>query len=168
MVRRGVPGWWLPFLLLALSPAFAQPEYAEKPRYSARTNYMLYCQGCHGADGVGLAARLIPPLAGAMGYFLHVDGGREYLVQVPGAAHAPISDGELAEVINYALRRFNAGKLPDGFTPYTQEEVARSRGSQADVASIRQQLVAAIERRMGVRMWTKKEPRVDLASVGAP
>ena len=59
----------------------------------ARQNYILNCQGCHLADGTGFRGK-VPKMAGFVGYFLHVDGGREFIVQVPGAANAPISDGE--------------------------------------------------------------------------
>ena len=49
----------------------------------AQADYMLNCQGCHLPDGQGFPARNVPPLNNHLGKFLHVDGGREFLVQVP-------------------------------------------------------------------------------------
>ena len=69
----------------------AAPAAAESPRIL----YLLHCQGCHLADGSGKPGA-VPPLAAALGRFPGVDGGRAYLVQVPGSAHSPLSDAELA------------------------------------------------------------------------
>jgi hypothetical protein len=128
--------------------------------YSAKTNYILHCQGCHGADGLGLVAEDVPPLLNSMGYFTQLPAGRRYLIQVPGAAHAPVSDAELAELINYALLRFSSEQLPEGFEPYTREEVARNRRQKVDVVSMRKALVTEIRRRLGVQLWTTEYPRV--------
>ena len=54
----------------------------------ARLNYMLNCQGCHAVDD-GRGLNDIPAMADFVGKFLTVDGGRAYLVQVPGSANAP-------------------------------------------------------------------------------
>jgi len=128
--------------------------------YSAKTNYILHCQGCHGADGVGLVADEVPPLLNSMGYFLHVPGGRRYLVQVPGAAHAPVDDAELAALLSYTLRRFSPDQLPDPFEPFTREEVTRNRRTATDVVPMREELILSIRERFGVRIWTLDYPRV--------
>jgi hypothetical protein len=107
--------------LILCGPAL--PLRAEQP---AEVNYMLHCMGCHLADGSGAPPR-VPDVRGEIGRLLAVPGGREYLVQVPGAATAPISAGELAAVINYMLATFSARTLPARFAPYTGEEVARLR-----------------------------------------
>ena len=95
--------------------------------YTPETNYILHCQGCHGADGVGGVTDKIPPLQDAVGYFLHVPDGRRFLIQVPGVAQAPLDDAEVAALLNYVLDRYSEDELPDGFVPYTAEEVARVR-----------------------------------------
>src|SRR4030095_6008142 len=64
---------------------------AEQP---PEVNYMIHCMGCHLADGSGSPPQ-VPDVRGEMGRLLGADGGREYLVQIPGAATAPVSDGEL-------------------------------------------------------------------------
>lgn len=107
-------------------------------------NYMLHCMGCHLADGSGSPPD-VPDLRGEMGRMLTVDGGRQYLVQVPGAAQAPISDGELAAVVNYMLETFNAETLPDAWRPLSADEVARWRKHwMTDVVRVRQALLDAI------------------------
>lgn len=126
----------LPLLLLALAAA-----RAEQP---AHVNYMLHCMGCHLADGSG-GPPAVPDVRGEMGCLLAVDGGREYLVQIPGAAQAPISDAELAAVVNYMLETFSAGTLPAAWTPLTPEQVTRWRdGWLPDVAGTRAALLARL------------------------
>ena len=80
----------------------------------ARQNYILNCQGCHLPDGSGSKGN-VPKMNDFVGYFLHVPGGREFIVQVPGAASAPISDQELADVMNWVLLNFSRKELPDPF-----------------------------------------------------
>lgn len=139
-------------VLLAVAPALVNAGY------TAKTNYILHCQGCHGADGVGRIPDQVPPLSNSMGYFLHVPGGRRYLAQVPGIAHVPIDDAEVAALLNFALRRFSSGQLPAPFVPYSTEEVARHRRAAPDVISLREELVTAIRERLGVRIWTEDDP----------
>jgi hypothetical protein len=81
-----------------------------------------------------------------MGRLLSVKGGRSYLVQVPGAAQAPVSDGELAAVVNYMLETFNAHTLPADFKPLTAAEVTKWRKDWLpDVAAVRQLLIERLE-----------------------
>ena len=54
-------------------------------------------------------------------------GGRDYLARVPGASQAPVSDQELAEILNWVLHRFNKKTLPVDFRPLTGKEVGKSR-----------------------------------------
>ena len=64
----------------------------------AQLNYMLNCQGCHAKDGRGLGD--VPALKGFVGNFLSSNEGRAYLIRVPGSANSPLTDVELAEVVN--------------------------------------------------------------------
>lgn len=93
----------------------------------ARVNYMLNCQGCHGPAGAGMADGTVPNMAGYLSRYLQVDGGREYLVQVPGSANAGITPAALAEVLNWMLVTMDAAHLPSDFVPYTANEVERLR-----------------------------------------
>jgi len=109
-------------------------------------DYALNCQGCHHADGSGTPGT-VPPLAGSVGKFPRVPGGREYLIQVPGVSQAPLDDTALARVVNWMLERFGHDDLPPGFVPYTAEEVGRLRQKPlTDVESVRRELLGAIDR----------------------
>ena len=95
---------------------------------SPAVDYALNCQGCHLEDGAGTPGS-VPPLAGSVGRFLHVSGGREYLVRVPGVAQAPLDDAALAAVLNWMLHRFGAPQVPADFRPYTADEVRALRNA---------------------------------------
>ena len=112
----------------------------------ARINYMLNCQGCHGANGAGTADGSVPKMNDFLGNFLHVKGGRDFLVQVPGSANAALSDDALAEVLNWMLGTLSAGELPSAFEPFTAEEVGRLRATPlTDVTQTRDALIQRIE-----------------------
>jgi hypothetical protein len=111
--------------------------------YGPETNYALHCQGCHLADGTGMPPR-IPALAGALGPFLRVPGGREFLARVPGVANAPLADAELATLLNWTIDHFDAAQRPAAFAPYTADEVGRLRASPLiDVGVERRRLLDA-------------------------
>jgi mono/diheme cytochrome c family protein len=113
---------------------------AARAETNPRTLYALNCMGCHQAHGEGHGT--IPQLQDFVGYFLHVPGGREFLVQVPGVAQSSLSDSELAAVLNWMLREFSPDQLPDGFQPYDAAEVARYRpGRLVDVGPVRARLI---------------------------
>ena len=95
-------------------------------RYIPRIAYMLHCGGCHLADGRSNPPE-VPDLRNELGKIVSIPGGRDYLVRVPGASQAPVSDEELAHIINWVLKNFNADTLPDNFSPLTGDEVSRSR-----------------------------------------
>jgi mono/diheme cytochrome c family protein len=100
------------------------PGVADMQR--AWQNWTLNCQGCHRADGSGTAGTA-PPIKDTVARFLRVPGGREYLGEVPGVAAAPFSDEEIAEIMNWMLRRYDGAHVPANFQPYTAAEVARLR-----------------------------------------
>lgn len=111
----------LALLAFAFGLAAAGAGSAASPQF----NYILHCQGCHLADGAATPGK-IPPLIGT-GRFLAVEGGREFLVRVPGVSLSIVPDDELAELINWMLYRFSADDVPADFEPYTAEEVGRYR-----------------------------------------
>jgi mono/diheme cytochrome c family protein len=108
-------------------------------------DYAVNCQGCHRADGAGTPGS-VPALVGSVAKFLRVPGGREYLVQVPGAAQAPLDDAALAAVLAWMLEKFDHDHMPRDFAPYTAEEVGRLRQKPlTDVERVRRELLEAIE-----------------------
>lgn len=111
----------------------------------ARVNYMLNCQGCHGPTGAGMADGTVPNINGYLARYLHVEGGREFLVQVPGSANAGISAAALAEVLNWMLATMDATHLPPDFVPYAADEVEALRSRPLrEVATIRASLLARL------------------------
>ncbi|GAA6150659.1 c-type cytochrome [Pseudoteredinibacter isoporae] len=126
-------------LLFAVLPALASA--AMEPRI----NYMINCQGCHLADGTGKAGS-VPSMKGELHKFLAVPGGREFLVQVPGSANAPLNDAELAELLNWMLESLSTdkreGSTSKSFLPYTELEVKKLRSKVlVDVMKTREALV---------------------------
>ena len=128
---------------LAATSAMAAGQYpgVEDAR-RAWQNYALNCQGCHRSDGGG-DGETAPALAGHVGVFTAIAGGREYLGRVPGVATAPISDADLAELLNWALWRFDAGHVARGFNPYGAEEVGtlRNHPLRTEAAAVRARLL---------------------------
>lgn len=132
----------VPLLFLAIWGA-AGTTRAETPSI----NYMLQCQGCHLADGAG-SPGAVPPLRNLVGKFLRVSGGREYLVRVPGSAQSELSHGELAELLNWIVRRFGPEEDAAALAPFTAEEVERwRRRPLVEVEAVRRDLLRRIAAR---------------------
>lgn len=87
-------------LLLAASAATGAS--AELP---VREAFQLHCSGCHGPDGRG-DGRMVPDLR-RLAPLLEVEGGREYLVRVPGVAQAPLESPALARLLDFVLRELS-------------------------------------------------------------
>jgi mono/diheme cytochrome c family protein len=110
----------------------------------ARTGYMLNCAGCHQPNGRG-APGSVPDLHEYLGEFAQHPEARSFLARVPGASGAPISDADLAGILNWILITMNAEQLRPGFAPYTAEEVARYRADPIiDVEPLRAQLIVRL------------------------
>jgi hypothetical protein len=101
------------------------PAGVENPQ-RAWQHWTLNCQGCHRPDGTGSAATT-PSLAGTVGRFLSVPGGREYLGRVPGVATSPLSNADLSELMNWMLWRFDKEHVPANFQPFTAAEIGQLR-----------------------------------------
>jgi len=109
-------------------------------------NYMLQCQGCHLPDGRGQPPD-VPSFEG-LGRFLGVEGGREYLIRVPGASQSPLDDAELAELLNWMVKRYGPASAWQAAEPYTEAEVsALRRPPLAEVESVRRRLLREIQLR---------------------
>jgi len=90
------------------------------------TDYLLYCRGCHLANGEGVPPD-VPTLVDELGNIVSVPGGREYIVRVPGVSQTDMNDEQLAAVLNWVLAEFNANTVPKNFRAYTAEEVGTER-----------------------------------------
>lgn len=123
-------------VLLALAPAGALAG-------SPQADYMLHCMGCHVADGSGAPGK-VPSVRDSLPQLSGSEAGRRFLVQVPGAAQSTLSDGELAQVLNWMVRNLSAAPPAPGFRDFTAGEVtAYRRTPLTDVAATRSRLLSA-------------------------
>jgi mono/diheme cytochrome c family protein len=121
-----------PATALGLLAALAAGGALAGPLAQEAQDYALQCQGCHGANGEGIAGR-VPTLHG-VGALAATPAGRAYLVQVPGVANASLPDARLAALLDWVLARWSAQAV----APYGGEEVRRLRAEPAaDVAAAR-------------------------------
>lgn len=158
---------WLLTGLLATGPAAALgpqntvlgrqvPARADAPAVAptthARARWVLHCAGCHGVDGAGSTLGRVPDLR-RVGAFLQVDGGRDFVIKVPGVMGSGLDDAQVAEVTNWLLATLAPGSVPAGHQPFDATEVSRARGQPlTDVAGERQRLVERA-RVMGVALY---------------
>lgn len=98
--RRAKWGFWACIASLLL--AFSYTTAAD-----ALTDYRLDCMGCHLADGSGAPGR-VPDMRGTLAVLVSTEAGRQYLVQIPGSAQAPLSDRELARLLNWMVQQLSA------------------------------------------------------------
>ncbi|MHC8285971.1 cytochrome C [Pseudomonas sp. XS1P51] len=97
--------------------------------YSVGVNYQLQCAGCHLGNGMGSPANDTPRMAGFVGNFLKVPGGREFLVRVPGMSQSALNNAQLAELLNWLMREdgMAGNSMPANYQPYSAEEVSALR-----------------------------------------
>lgn len=132
-------------LRVLLAALLTLPMYAlaESQHARAQFNYQLFCQGCHGPTGAGRKG--VPQIRSEIGVFLKSQAGREYLVKVPGAANAPLTDAQLADVMNWTLNRFAGESLPLQWQEYTEQEVSEYRKQPLlEVLKYREQLLSEL------------------------
>jgi len=115
---------------------------AQPGTVSPQRNYLQYCSGCHLQDGAGMPSKDIPPMKDKVGRFLEVPGGRNFIVQVPGVMNTPLSDAEVAALMNWILRGMAKSSTPPYTPPYTAEEVKTLRATRpSDIPATRRELV---------------------------
>ncbi len=110
-------------------------------------NYLHYCAGCHLPDGSGKPDKGIPNMRGVLGEFLRVEGGREFIVKVPGVSHTPLADSDVAALMNWLLDSIARPSTPPNTPPYTAAEVTRLRSVRmVDIPATRKEIVERLER----------------------
>ena len=145
MKQLNCRGVWATFAAIFL--CVGSVATADDKAYSnqGRIDFLLHCSGCHAQDGRGLENKGIPALKDQVGYFLRTDGGRAYVMQIPGLLSAGMSDARAADVTNYILVRFAGASSPENFIPYSAEEAKRYRESRpADIPGKRKLLAAEL------------------------
>jgi hypothetical protein len=114
--------------------------------YEPRVNYEIQCMGCHLADGTGEGGR-VPSVRRMLVPFSMIAEGREFVLRVPGVAQSPLTDADIAAVLNWMARNLSDAPLPAGFRDYSAGEVHALRGRPlAQVAEARQKLLARAHR----------------------
>ena len=127
-------------LACLLAAGLALPAGASER--SPQVLYMLNCQGCHLPDGRGMAGK-VPDMRGMLGKFSAVDGGREFIVQVPGTSNSKLDDSDVARLLNWLVPAM--GPAAAGFTPYSAGEIHALRADKmANVAAVRARLIEKI------------------------
>jgi mono/diheme cytochrome c family protein len=133
-VRRLMRASVWPVIFMAMSAAQA---------YEPKVNYMLNCMGCHTENGAGAPGK-VPSIRNTLVPFAQLAAGRRFLVQVPGTAQSPLSNREVAELLNWMLRNLSAQARPPGLADFTAAEVTSYRRQRlVDVAGTRARLLAA-------------------------
>ncbi len=104
---------------------------------------MLHCMGCHLPDGSGAEGK-VPSVRESLVRLSSSGPGRRYLVQVPGSSQSPLSNLELAQVLNWMVRNLSAHAVSADFTDFTAAEVAGYRRSTlVNVRETRGRVLAA-------------------------
>ena len=140
LVRSMAVGLALLISLTAIQAADT-PILTAAEQQQARVNFLLHCAACHRPDGHG-SPGTVPDLREYLGEFAQHPDSRSFIARVPGASGAPVTDAELAQVLNWILITMNGDQLRAGFRPYTAAEVAGyRRNTIIDVAPVRQELI---------------------------
>jgi mono/diheme cytochrome c family protein len=138
--RRGRPGASIGRIIAAVA-AFLSCEAAFA---SPQQDYVLYCMGCHGAQAEGVPGK-VPPLAHALGRYMRLPEGRNYILRVPGAANSALSDAQLAAVLNWLAQTFDGDELSSEVPLFTAAEVTSQRHSPLpSVLATRREVVRAL------------------------
>jgi cytochrome c553 len=118
-------------------------SFALSAGHSASSNFIQYCSGCHGQNGRGGGVNSgIPDFKNFVGAFASEDGGRTYVLHVPGVVNTNLDDAEIAAVINYIMRTWGGTSLRADFVEFTADEVrARRARSVPDVVALRRRVV---------------------------
>ncbi len=115
----------------------------------ARADYMIHCQGCHVPDGSGFPGK-VPDMRATIPLLLSVEGGRAFLVQVPGSAMSTLSNDRLAGTLNWMVKNFTDPETVASFADYTEAEVEQMRAVRLDdVFTTRDALIGHLEEAHG-------------------
>ena len=118
---------------------------AQRSDAAARFDYLLHCSGCHRPDGSGSSPD-VPSLRGPVGTLVASPEGRAYIARVPEVAQSPLDDDDLARLLNWVLKEFNADTLPKRFRPLDSHEVASARARVlADPLRTRAEILGAYQ-----------------------
>lgn len=112
---------------------------------SGKMHYMLQCQGCHKAGGEGIEGSIPSMLKHGIA-MLGSERGRKFFITVPGSANSPLSDQQLADVLNYiSTELLDVETNEHTVRLFDAKEVSKVRNNQLfDVEKERAELVDEI------------------------
>jgi mono/diheme cytochrome c family protein/heme/copper-type cytochrome/quinol oxidase subunit 4 len=128
-------------------------------RANGEAVYTANCTACHQAQGQGIPGAF-PPLADHASHLFNAEGGRETLIHillfgltgeisVNGVTYnnmmpawQQLSDGDIADVIDYIVTSWGNEEQLASFTPVTAAEVAAERGANLSTSQVHAQRVA--------------------------
>ncbi len=129
-------------LIILVLCGIAHTALASPPLSRPQQDYILHCQGCHGANGAGTAGH-VPALRSTFMPLLKVNGGRDYLLRVPGVANTVLKPAATTAVMNWLLSQFNTESSKESF--FSVAEVTAARGEPLlSVRATRGELFARI------------------------
>lgn len=84
-------------------------------------------------------------MKGLLGKFLQISEGREYIIQVPGVMNSPLTDAEVARLMNWLV--FAMGPKPvQEFSPYNASEIHRLRQNiPENIGLVRDRLIKIVD-----------------------
>jgi hypothetical protein len=101
-----------------------------------QATYLERCGGCHGIQGRS-SPDLVPDLRDQVGHFLCLPEGRAYLVRLPSIATSPLTDQEVAELMNFVVFDLGRTKAIAGKYPaYSAEEVRQLRAQPLNAVAL--------------------------------
>ena len=142
--------------LFAASVAVASAQLSAEPMVThlsaSQSTYLQRCGGCHGIQGVSNPT-VVPTLRGQVGQFLCTQEGREYLLRLPSIATSPLSDEQVADLMNFVVFSLG-GAQPDAvrapvFGSREVHELRRKPLNEIALVKYRSALVEALIRRCG-------------------
>jgi hypothetical protein len=136
---------WLTIVCFYSCFVIAEQHHPQIDSKRAEFNFVMFCQGCHGRQGAGRPGN-VPRVKDFIGNFLRVEGGREFLVQVPGSAFSSLDNKSLAELLNWMLLELSPNETPKDFVLYKQKEVGKLRASAlTEVDELRAKLIKTMQ-----------------------
>jgi hypothetical protein len=145
------------YIVLALT--FALVPFASADDHRADVNFKIHCQGCHLPEAIGFAGH-VPRMKDFVGYFLHSQEGRRFVIRVPGVATSSLPDDQLTELVNWLLLTYSAEQLPEPFIPFSVTEVAALRPDlEANPEKTRMRILEKIARELPALASDLREER---------
>jgi hypothetical protein len=122
--------------------------------FEPEVNYQLQCMGCHRRDGSGQPGR-VPSVRRTLVPMSCLPQGRDFVMRVPGVAQAPLSDVDLAALLNWMMRHVSDAGVSGSPRDYSAVEVHGARSHPlADVKIAR----ARVLRLLGSRTDRQAQP----------